>query len=119
MHLSVAKFFAHALPKDALALHVPNEGRRTNKEGVLLKAMGLLPGASDWLVIHAGKSVWIELKTGRNKLTTEQAAFMERAKRAGCKTFIARSLAEVELALDQAGIPLRGSSLPQYTTEAS
>lgn len=35
-------------------LHVPNEGKRTKVVGAILKAMGLVPGASDFIFAWAG-----------------------------------------------------------------
>lgn len=120
LHLSVAEFFAVAFektgPNAVLAIHVPNEGRRTNREGALLKAMGLLPGIPDWCLLHQGQATWIELKTMRGRLSPEQMACHDMLRAVKCGVFLCRSLAEVELSLDQAGIPYRGSTVPHSPT---
>lgn len=56
--------------------HVPNEGKRTTEEGAHLKRMGMLPGASDLILIAPGLgSAALELKAKGEKPTPEQLAF--------------------------------------------
>ena len=67
---------------EAKAIHVPNEGKRSDFEQLKFKVLGGAGGVSDLLItfkpaveaIHKG--VWIEIKYGRNKLTPDQLAFL-------------------------------------------
>lgn len=55
-----------------VVLHVPNGGYRTKAEGGILKAMGVLAGCPDVLLIHLGKLYAIELKTDSGALSKDQ-----------------------------------------------
>jgi hypothetical protein len=53
-----------------LAFHVPNGGNRSKKEGAKFKAMGVLAGVPDILIIDY--SLAIELKVKGGRLSTNQ-----------------------------------------------
>lgn len=59
----------------AVWLHIPNEGKRSQLVAMILKAMGLIPGAPDFLFCWGEGSAFIELKAGRNKQSDSQKHF--------------------------------------------
>lgn len=59
----------------AFWFHSPNGGFRDAKEGAKFKAMGVLPGVPDCMVLNSNKGfngLAIELKVGNNKPTEHQ-----------------------------------------------
>lgn len=72
---------------DIVFVHVPNEGKRSAREGAKLKAEGLTPGAPDliiWHLPHLGRTVTdIELKVPDGEVSDSQGAFGERLVRIG------------------------------------
>lgn len=70
-------------------LSIPNERKCSPQEGFALKAMGLMPGASDLLLalpkgFYSG--FFIELKSPGEKPTQLQLNFLERMAKVGYKT---------------------------------
>src|SRR5262249_4316764 len=63
---------------DVLWLHVPNGGARDAKTGAILKRMGTLAGASDFLLWHQGNSFALELKAPGGRPTEAQLDFLAR-----------------------------------------
>lgn len=85
-------------------------GGRTR--GAILKGMGLKAGVWDILILGADRFVaWIELKSARGKLTSEQQDFGEMARAFGNYTGQVRSIEDVRAALDMWQIPTRESRL--------
>lgn len=67
-------------------LHIPNGLQRAPRVAAMLKGMGAKNGAADFLVIVRGKAHWLELKNGKTgKLSPDQQAFAEEARRAGAE----------------------------------
>lgn len=64
------------------AIHIPNEGKRSDFEQLKFKVLGGAGGVSDLFlnfpshVMSMHKGLWIEVKYGKNKLTPEQLAFL-------------------------------------------
>jgi hypothetical protein len=86
-HINIVNWFHHEYPDLADDFHhFANERRCTVIEGRKLKRMGVKKGVSDFFlaipiqdkdgVFWSG--LWIELKVGKGKLTTEQSAFIYR-----------------------------------------
>lgn len=89
---------------NAVWCHVPNEGKRHNIVGAILKAMGMLPGSPDfWFIWRDGGGV-IELKCGKNWLTDYQQYFMTWAVNNGVRQGVAKSLDEFKAILDEWGV---------------
>jgi hypothetical protein len=61
----------------------------------------------DMLVFHASRTIGIELKSYKGKLTAAQKLTHERLHRAGVHVAVCSSLDEVITILKLAGIPLR------------
>ena len=92
-----AKSREDIIPELRLMYHVPNEGKRTQGGGTILKAAGLKSGVPDICLpvprqgFHA---LYIEMKFGKNKPTKAQAEFMELLKAAGAKAAVCYSAEE-------------------------
>jgi hypothetical protein len=79
---------------DVLAFHVPNGEDRSGKVGGKLKAMGVVPGVADFIVIVGGKVHGVELKTATGRQSPAQIQFQCSLERAGGQYHVARSLDE-------------------------
>lgn len=72
--------------------HVPNEGKRNQTTGGILKAAGMRKGVPDIVLPAARKGfhgLYIEMKFGKNKPTKDQAEFMAALEKQGYKTAVA------------------------------
>jgi VRR-NUC domain len=85
---------------DVLWLHVPNGERRDKITGAKLKRMGVLAGASDFLLWHEGHSFALELKSPGGRLSQAQLEFLARFNDAGghsaCAEGLDRAIAVLE-----------------------
>lgn len=80
--------------KGYLWCHVPNEGRRSPRNGARLKREGVKRGVPD-VLIFAPKQIAIELKRVKGKpATDEQTAWLYQLSKAGWKTFVANGANE-------------------------
>lgn len=48
-----------------------------------------------------GKAIWVEIKTGKDRLSVEQAYFLDEAKKNGCLTAVTGSIADLQLQMKQ------------------
>lgn len=106
-----ASFLRIALrPEEALAIHVPNEGKRSITYGAKLKRQGMRKGASDWIImwkIPAGTAVGvIELKSAKGIVGDEQDEFMNDVCTIGGRAAVCRSPEEVYATLCRWLVPL-------------
>lgn len=89
-----ANLMAIKYPELRLLYHIPNEGRRSAREGARLKAMGLKAGVPDLClpVARGGfHALYIELKAPKNGRTTEhQREWLERLVSAGNYACVSR-----------------------------
>lgn len=115
LQIAAINYLRLALP-DCIALHVPNGGKRGKVEAKILKAMGVLAGAPDILIVwgwlHTGMlggAGWIELKAGKGKLSEAQEEFRDDCKRKGIFWAEARSLYDCERAVRSWGLRPRAS----------
>ena len=72
----------HSIPNGAKLPYKKGKHGRWSSEAIWLKAEGLLPGVSDLhLPVPRGKyaSLYVELKYGANKPTTDQESFLKKA----------------------------------------
>lgn len=71
--------------------HIPNEGRRTAREGARQKRQGLRPGFPD-IVIPVARgiyhSLYIELKADNGKPTREQLDWIQRLRAEGMCAYV-------------------------------
>jgi hypothetical protein len=64
-------------------MHIPNGGWRSPTEAMVLKGLGVTPGAPDIFLVHAGKTFGLELKTEGGRLSPAQIATHEAMRAAG------------------------------------
>lgn len=83
-----------AYPKSKI-FSIPNGGFRFKTTAMILKATGLLKGASDLIFVHKGKVIFVEVKTEKGTQTKEQIEFMTFIKAAGLQYWIVRSAFEM------------------------
>lgn len=89
-----------------LCVAVPNEGRRTSREGRRLKGNGLRPGFPDLIVMQRGLVAFLEVKAPAGRLTEVQQACHAELERVGMVVTTVRSQDEAVLALREAGFDL-------------
>ena len=77
--------------------HIPNGGRRDQREAARLKAQGVKAGVPD-LFLPVPKNgyhgLYIEMKFGKNKTTEKQDWWLEELGKQGYKTAVCRSAEE-------------------------
>lgn len=81
------------LNNNNIIFSVPNEGKSA-KEQMFKKATGLLSGVSDLIVLHNGKTIFIECKDEKGKQSDKQKEFEKIVSLQGFKYFLVRSLEE-------------------------
>lgn len=102
-----ARRHEHETPELQLLFAVPNftgAGRWRAKHGWRLKAEGRKPGVPDvWLPVARGgfHGLVVEMKSGKNKPTLEQRAWLERLAQEGFRAVIAYSAADAQAAITQ------------------
>lgn len=82
---------------NVLAIHCPNGGKRSAREGERFKRMGVLAGTPDILMWYGGKAYAIELKVGKNGLTDTQKLWRDRFCEQGGVWALCRSLDDVAI----------------------
>lgn len=85
----------HQSPR-SIIFSIPNGGTRHPLEMLKMKTTGLLPGASDLIIIHSGFLAFIELKTEKGVLSPQQREFALRVTENGFMYKICRSLSEFQ-----------------------
>lgn len=107
-HIAIWQYLCLALPDDAVAFHVPNEGKRSAAEAGRMADMGLVAGAPDFVILHQRHGFTLEVKraeTGRE--SAPQVAFRGRLARAIIPHGIVENIDDAEHFLLTWGIPLR------------
>lgn len=85
-------------------LHIPNEGKRHIIVALIMKAMGMLPGAPDYVFCWEDGSGFIEFKTDDNELNDWQKVYREWVESSGVNYALVRSPDEGLQALREWGI---------------
>jgi len=97
LNRKVSAFFKKMSP--ALLAIKKDQGKYSNHGGV-----------SDWIICYKGRSIFIELKTGKNKMTPLQLLFQREARAAGAIAEEARSLDDVKRILEKIDNGIDGTS---------
>lgn len=98
-HIAVADVLRRFARDDVLWFHPANGEHRDKRTAAKLRAMGVQPGAPDFVVIVAGRVYLLEMKRpGGEKPRAAQRDFLFRAVAAGCETAVAFG---VDAALDR------------------
>lgn len=88
----------------AVFFHVPNESKRHIITAMILKAMGMLSGVSDFIFLWNDGSGVIELKVGKGKETENQLLFFDWCDSLGVYRATCRSLEDVQRTLKTWGL---------------
>lgn len=95
VHIAVAEHLRLRGKPGLVWWHTPNGGSRDVREAAALKRMGVLPGVSDFLMLHNGKLFSLELKPEvGGRLSEEQMAFLAAVNSAGGYASAARGIDE-------------------------
>lgn len=100
------------LPQEWFILHYPAGGYRRPVEAAILKAMGVVPGVPDLMILGwsdgGNPTAWfLEVKAGNGRLTPTQRDCNERLRTLGFPVAVVRSWPEVLTACKQWRLPLR------------
>lgn len=78
--------------------HVANEisDNKAFVFGAKLRALGKLPGVSDYIFIKGNRSAVLELKSGKNRLSDSQHIFLDWCAQHGVLYCVARSVEEAQ-----------------------
>ena len=107
-----AKMNEHIIPELRLLYHIPNEGKRTQSSGSILKAAGLRAGVPDICLPVARQgfnALYIEMKYGENKPTRKQKEYMSELSKYGASVAVcysAEQAREVKGEITQKALPL-------------
>ena len=102
----VADYLALTLPPRVLWSHLPFGEQRSAVTGARLKRMGTKKGWADYLVIHDGGILALELKAPKGKQSPEQKDFADALVAAGGAYHVCRSLDDVKTALQLSAVPM-------------
>lgn len=87
-----------------LWLHLPNESKRSRAAGAILRAMGLVPGAPDYLFARGDATYFLEFKTAKGKQNSNQTAFQRWCETVNVPYVLVRSEAEALKQLQDWGL---------------
>lgn len=110
MQIALVRDLRAVLAPGVFLTHIPSgfiAGRSGPLRGAFLKAMGLIPGCPDLMILHGGAAWFLELKSAKGKLSTAQAECHIALRRAGCHVETIRNLDEALECLSIWNIPTR------------
>ncbi len=90
--------------------HPANGGRRSWSEGKSFKAMGVVPGVPDIIIIKGGETFGLELKSLSGAVRPSQRLCHAAMQEAGATTAIAKGLDEALVTLECWGIIKRDAA---------
>ena len=100
LQITVAGFLRQFARKNIIWFHPPNGGNRGLTEGKIFKAMGVLPGVADIVVVCPDKRVaFLELKSAKGGLNANQRLFRDRCEALDIRYAIARTPEEATAVL--------------------
>lgn len=108
IHKAIYQLLCAKLPKTAIIHHSPNEGNRGGRKGAIdgarRKAMGVLPGFFDFIVIVGQSTYFIEVKASGGSLHKSQREFRDKLDYNGVPWAVCRSVDDAEAFLQQEGL---------------
>lgn len=90
IQIEIVKYIRLLYPKSIL-FSVPNGGQRNVLVAANLKREGVLPGVSDLIWLHQGKTYFLEVKTDKGYQSVYQKEFEDKVKKQGFIYHILRS----------------------------
>ena len=109
IHVAIAQFLDVALPVGAWHTALDSSSKSSAVTGAQLKARGGKKGTPDHLILWDGRTMFLEIKTSRGRLSPEQKAVATAIFDAGAYWLCARSVEDVEGVLRAVGWPLRAT----------
>jgi hypothetical protein len=110
LHKAVAQYLDWCLVPPAFYTTFPAGWDKMSKTRAgMLYAAGLKAGIPDILIFYNARTIGIELKAGKGKLSKIQVNTIEQLTEAGVFVQVCRSVEEVEEALTSLQLPLRGT----------
>lgn len=106
-HVKVFEFLGLVLPREAIAFHPANGGKRDKREAAILKAMGVVAGIPDIIIFWDRRAFCLELKASDGELSIEQRGTQAAIQDAGVPVETVRTFEEITARLSEFGIPLR------------
>ncbi len=79
-------------------------------DGKMTRAPGYVSGTPDYLVVHGGRALFIELKTPRGRPSDAQVSAWHGIEDASGKVVLCRSVDDVRAALWRWGVPTRDAA---------
>jgi len=84
--------------------HCPNGGKKSPQMGAIHKALGVVPGVPDLIILKGGKMYGLELKAPGGRLSDSQRLVGPRMEECGAEISVARSIDEALITLECWGI---------------
>lgn len=110
MQIALIRDLRAVLAPSVFLTHIPSgfiAGRGGPLRGAFLKAMGLVPGLPDLMLLHEGVVYFLEVKAPKGKLSPAQAECHIGLRRAGCHVEVVKSLDEALNCLTIWNLPTR------------
>ena len=104
---AIVLFLRSVLPENSVVFHVPNGGSRKTSEAARFKAMGVVAGVADLIVLTNGRPIAIEVKGPKGRLSVKQKEWATQWVEAGGVHMTVTSIDDVAIKLVAAGVPLR------------
>ena len=91
---------------------IPNENDGTPKMNSRLNAQGRKKGVADLQIVHAGRALFIEVKSPKGTQSPSQKEFEQRICIVGASYGVARSVDDAAMLMERWGVPTRVRRLP-------
>lgn len=104
IHMAVCNHLRMRSTAGVFWFHVPNGGKRHIAEAVKFKALGVVAGVPDLLILKGGKLHALELKAAKGRLTPSQRIVLAHMENCGAETAVAHSLDEALVTLEYWGV---------------
>jgi hypothetical protein len=119
-HIAIVAYLRAVLPEPCMVWHPANGGLRTRREAALFKALGVLAGVPDLVVMAPGRQcLFLEVKASTGRESPEQKAFSENARAMGFTCATVRSIDDVRKTLRALSIHTREARHEQRPTAAA
>lgn len=101
---ALADYLPFALKPGVMWTHMPSGGMRDRVAGAKLKAMGHHAGWPDLQFVYAGTVMFLELKSGKGRISDTQLAVHQGLRNAGVTVRVAVGFEEAMATLDDWGL---------------
>lgn len=106
---AVNQYLRFCLPENATFTHIPLGGQRHSRAAARLAAMGTKAGWPDYIIVHAGRCIFVELKRpDGGSLSAVQKQIHQKLQLCGAPVLVMRSIDGIDCALRELGVPMKG-----------